>query len=112
MHTLDSQSLTQISIKLERERKGRRWIFNLSSTPTKGTQSPLRFCKKHGREGEGMNPSFQLQQWGMEGEEGGEPQPYPLTHRVPQQAAPALKFLVGAAWKFQCGISQTPQRLF
>jgi len=41
MHTLGSQSLTQISTKLERERKGKRWIFNLSSTPTKGTQSLL-----------------------------------------------------------------------
>jgi hypothetical protein len=38
-HTLGSQSITQISTKLERERKGKRWIFNLSSTPTKGTQS-------------------------------------------------------------------------
>jgi len=26
-------------MKHERERKGRRWIFNLSSTPTKGSQS-------------------------------------------------------------------------
>jgi hypothetical protein len=41
MHTLGSQSLIQISTKLERERKGKRWIFNLSSTPTKGTQSLL-----------------------------------------------------------------------
>jgi hypothetical protein len=40
-HTLGSQSLTQISTKHERERKGRRWIFNLSSTPTKGTHSLL-----------------------------------------------------------------------
>jgi hypothetical protein len=38
-HTLGFQSLTQISTKLERERKGKRWIFNLSSTPTMGTQS-------------------------------------------------------------------------
>jgi hypothetical protein len=29
-HTLGSQSGTQISIKFERERKGKRWIFNLS----------------------------------------------------------------------------------
>jgi hypothetical protein len=38
-HRQGSQSLTQISTKLERERKGKRWIFSLSSTPTKGTQS-------------------------------------------------------------------------
>jgi hypothetical protein len=42
MHKLASQSLTRISTKLERERKGRWWIFNLSSTPTKGTQSSLK----------------------------------------------------------------------
>jgi hypothetical protein len=29
-HTLGSQFLTQISTKLERKRKGKRWIFNLS----------------------------------------------------------------------------------
>jgi len=38
MHTLGSQTLTQFSTKIERE-KGRRWIFDLSYTPIKGTQS-------------------------------------------------------------------------
>jgi hypothetical protein len=58
--TLGSQSLTQISTKHERERKGRRWIFNLSYTPTKGTQSLLKIWHKAWRrrrgEEEGMNP--------------------------------------------------------
>jgi hypothetical protein len=51
-HTLGSQSLTQISTKLERERKGKRWIFNLSSTPTKGTQSPIDILHKAWERGE------------------------------------------------------------
>ena len=41
MHILGSESLTQICTKLERERKGKRWIFNLSCTPTKSTQCLL-----------------------------------------------------------------------
>ena len=66
MHTLGSQSLTQISTKLERERKGRRWIFNLSSTPTKGTQSLLKIwhIAKGRRERRGTL-AHQEQQWGM-----------------------------------------------
>jgi len=43
MHTLGSHSLTQNSTNHERERKGKRWIFNLSSTPTKGSQSLRNF---------------------------------------------------------------------
>jgi len=40
IHTM--LSIPQISTKLEREIKGRRWIFNLSSTPTKGSQFLLQ----------------------------------------------------------------------
>ena len=35
-------SIPQINTKLERDRKGRRWIFNVSSTPTKGSQFLLQ----------------------------------------------------------------------
>jgi hypothetical protein len=56
-HTLDHQSLTQISTKLERERKGKRWIFNLSSTPTMNTQSLLEILAQiMGERGEEEEP--------------------------------------------------------
>jgi hypothetical protein len=53
-----TQSLTQNSTKLERKRKGKRWIFNLSSTPTKGTQSLLENLAQIMREREEKNPNL------------------------------------------------------
>jgi hypothetical protein len=49
MHTLGSQSLTQISTKLERERKGKRWIFNLH-THKWHSISPKNLSLNHERE--------------------------------------------------------------
>jgi hypothetical protein len=68
-HTLGSQSLTQISTKLERERKGKRWIFNLSSTPTKGTQSLLKIWHIAMGKREERNPSSQRATMGNESSE-------------------------------------------
>jgi hypothetical protein len=53
-----TQSLTQNSTKLERKRKRKRWIFNLSSTPTKGTQSLLENLAQIMREREEKNPNL------------------------------------------------------
>jgi hypothetical protein len=53
-----TQSLTQNSTKLERKRKGKRWIFNLSSTPTKGTHSLLEILAQIMREREEKNPNL------------------------------------------------------
>jgi secreted Zn-dependent insulinase-like peptidase len=68
MHTLGSQSLTQISTKLERKRKGKRWIFNLSSTPTKGTHSLLEILAQimGERKGRTLAHVLQVKEWWRE----------------------------------------------
>jgi hypothetical protein len=65
MHTLGSQSLTQISTKLERERKKKRWIFNLH-THKWHSISLKNLSLNHERErGERRTLAHQEQQWGM-----------------------------------------------
>ena len=50
--------LSQISPKLEWNRKGNRWIFNLTSTPTQGSHSLFKSqLKSWGKERRRMNPS-------------------------------------------------------
>jgi len=48
--------------------RGRRWIFNLSCTPTKGTQSLIIMEHKawgeRERERKGMNPNFKCERMG------------------------------------------------
>jgi hypothetical protein len=84
---------------LERERKGKRWIFNLSSTPTKSTQSLLKIWHIAMGRREERNPSSPRATMGSESGEkeerrGGNLIPSCTTSLSSQ---PALEIPVGAA---------------
>ena len=81
-HILCSQSLTQISTKLERERKGRRWTSISYPHPQRDLNISYKsWFKPWERERRGWTLAHKMQQWGMarEGKREDGSQPYPIT---------------------------------